>query len=102
MAENSELYERLKARRTSLKGSVTRKLRRLSEFSKHELLNKAAYDQCNESLQQTLNDLRLTLKQMSKLTLELPKEFYEEIKNDAEKNDEALENFEDQAVYLKC
>ena len=102
MAENSELYERLKARRTSLKGSVTRKLRRLSEFSKHELLNKAAFDQCNESLQQTLNDLRSTLKQMSKLTLELPKEFYEEIKNDAEKNDEALENFEDQAVDLKC
>ena len=102
MAEKSELYERLKARRTSLKGSVTRKLRRLSEFSKHELLNKTAFEQCDTSLQLTLNDLRSTLKLMSELTFELPKEIYEEIKIDVEKNEEALENFEVQAVDLKC
>ena len=102
MAEKSELYERLKARRTSLKDSVTRKFRRLSEFSKHELLNKTAFEQCDASLQVILNDLRSTLKLMSELTFELPKEFYEEIKIDIEKNEEALENFEVQAVDLKC
>ena len=80
MSEKSELYERLKARRTSLKGFVIRKLRRLSDFSKHELLNKTAFEQYDASLQLTLNNLRSTLKLMSELTFELPKEFYEEIK----------------------
>ena len=65
------------------------------------MLNKTAFEQCDASLQLTLNDLRSTLKLMSELTFELPKEFYEEIKNNVEKN-EALENFELQAVDLKC
>ena len=79
MAEKLELYERLKACRTSLKGSVTRKLRRLSGFSKHELLNKTAFEQCDASLQLTLNNLRSTLKLVSELTFELLKQFYEKI-----------------------
>ena len=76
MAEKSELYERLKSRKTFLKGSVSRKLRRLSDLFKHEFLNNAAFKQCDVSLQQTLNNLRSTLKLMSELTFELPKEIY--------------------------
>ena len=56
----------------SLKGSVTRKLRKLSDLSKHEFLTKATFEQCDMSLQQTLNDLRL----------ELSKEIYEEVQTD--------------------
>ena len=102
MAEKSKLYERLKARKTSLKGSVTRKLRNLSDLYKHEFLNKAGFEQCDVSLQQTLNDLGSNLKLMSELTFELAKEIYEEVKTDVEKNEEALENLKVQAVDLKC
>ena len=42
MTKKLELYKCLKACRTSLKGSVTRKLRRLSDLSKYEFLSKAA------------------------------------------------------------
>ena len=84
------------------KGLCDKKIKKVSNFSKHELLNKTAFKQCDASLQLTLNNLRSTLKLISALTFELPKEFYEEIKNDVEKNEEALENFEVQAVDLKC
>ena len=53
MSEELERYKRLKARRTALKGSATRKLQKLSELVKHEYLNKDAFQQSNLSLQQT-------------------------------------------------
>ena len=39
---------------STLKGSATKKLQRLSEHSQHDVLNKAAYDQSYASLQETL------------------------------------------------
>ena len=98
MSEKLDLYERLKVRRTSLKGSITRKLRRLSDIFKHEFPDKAAFEQSDVSLQQTLSDFRATLKLMADLCFEMPKENYEQVKTDVDENEEMLEKLEIQAV----
>ena len=72
MSEELERYKRLKARRTALKSSATRKLQKLSELVKHEYFNKDAFQQSNLSLQQTLDDFRTTLKLMTELCFNLP------------------------------
>ena len=102
MTEVSERYKRLKARRTALKGSATRKLKRLSDFAKHEIPNKTAFEQSSVSLQQTLDDLRAALKSMSDICLDLPDESFDEAENDLEQNETALETAESQFAEIKC
>ena len=102
MSQELERYQRLKARRTALKGSATRKLKRLSELNQHELLNKAVYDQSYTSLQETLNSLRENLNLIINLSLDLNKELYEEVAKDIEANEEIIEGFEVRAIELKC
>ena len=74
MSQELERYQRLKARRIALKGSATRKLKRLSELSQHEVLSKAVCDQSHTLLLETLNSLRGNLNLIINLSLDLNKE----------------------------
>ena len=102
MSKELECYKRLKACRTALKGSATRKLQKLSELVKHEYLDKDAFQQSNLSLQQTLNDFRTTLKLVTELCFNLPENELDKAEKDVEANELALENCEAQAIEMKC
>jgi len=92
----------LKARRTALKGSATRKLKRLNEFVKHESPNQNAFDQCSASVQQTLNDFRTVLNSMIELNFKLPEDNFVAAKKELEENEKELENNEILAIQTKC
>ena len=102
MSQVLEQYKRLKARRTALKGSATRKLQRLNELPKQEFPNKAAFDQSAASLQQTLTDFRTVLNSMTELCYKLPEEEFDAVEKDLQDNEVALENDEALAIQIIC
>ena len=79
-----EQCRRLIAHRKALKTSVSRKLNTLSDYLKHESLNKIAFEDKRASLQDTLHSLRENLKSISDKIMKLPENEFEEAIKDLE------------------
>ena len=72
-----ERYARLKARRTTLKSSVTRQLNSLGNYVNVDTLSKSIFEQKRSSLQSTLSSLRSNLDAISETSLNVPGDEHE-------------------------
>ena len=89
-----EQYKRLKTRTTALKGSATRKLKRVGEFSKHEFLNETAFEQ-------SINQFLYSSEFYEQTCFKLHEENFDDVEKELKENQLVLEDDKAHAIEMK-